>query len=99
MSESTNDIDKSGPQLPGEVGGPSYIGGLRPVMVGDCKSAKRLLGRVLVLLQKRLVTESEAKSIGYIVNVFVGALKTHELEEKITEIEKSILSQKGGSRK
>jgi len=91
MPETNEIIDETGPQ---SAGGGGCIGNLRPICVNDCRSAKRLLSRILTLLQKREVGEVEAKTISYVVGILISAIKTHELEERLNFIEKSI-SQRG----
>jgi len=91
MPETNEIIDETGQRLPG---GGGYVGGMRPICVSDCRSAKRLLSRVLTLLQKREVGEVEAKTISYVVGILISTIKTHELEERLNFIEKSI-SQRG----
>jgi len=97
MSKTSTDIDKSGPQLPGGGGGENHIGGLRPIHVSDCRSAKRLLSRILTLLQKREIGEVESKTISYVVGILISAIKTSELENRVNELEAAV-TQKGGIR-
>ena len=91
MSESTNDIDETAPQSPG---GGGCIGNLRPIIANDCRSIKRLLSRVLLLLQKRQIDDKEAKSLGYIAGIFVQTIKETELEQRVSELE-TLLNQRG----
>ena len=92
MSETTTDIEETGQQSPGGVGG---IGGLRPIVVSDIKAVKRLLSRVLLLLQKRQIDDREARSLGYIAGIFVQTVKESELEQRVGELEKQL--PKGGT--
>jgi len=87
MSEPQEIIEETGQQSPGGVGG---IGGLRPIVVSDIKAVKRLLSRVLLLLQKRQIDDREAKSLGYIAGIFVQTVKESELEQRVGELEKQL---------
>jgi len=94
MSETSTDIEETGQQSPG---GGGCIGNLRPICVNDCRSAKRLLSRILTLLQKREIGEVESKTISYVVGILISAIKTNELENRVNELEAAV-TQKGGIR-
>ena len=87
MSETSTDIEETGPQ---SAGGGGCIGNLRPIIANDCRSIKRLLSRVLLLLQKRQIDDKEAKSLGYIAGIFVQTIKETELEQRVLELEKTL---------
>ena len=68
---------------------------MRPIRVKSSRDALRLLTRVMMQLQKRLISDSKAKTIAYCVNSYVKALETSEIEKRIEEIESKIQLQEG----
>ncbi len=59
----------------------------RAVRVTSMKDAARLLARVLMQLQRGQISESRARSIGYVCNCYNEAFETSELGKRITELE------------
>lgn len=60
----------------------------KPVVVRDARSAKRLLGRLIVALQKREITGCEAKDLCYLLSVYVQIHRESDLEERIVKLER-----------
>jgi hypothetical protein len=57
------------------------------IRVNSLASAKRLLSRLILQLQKKEVTGPEAKDLCYLLTSYVNIHKTNDLETKLLEIE------------
>lgn len=69
---------------------PIPLGGRRVIRIGDVRSAKRLLSRVLMLLQRGEIEESLAKTITYVASNFVTIMRDSDLEDRMSKLEEMI---------
>jgi hypothetical protein len=63
---------------------------LRPVRVRDLRGAKRLLSRLISQLQRGEVESAYAKDITYLLSVFIGLVRGHELEDRVRKLESGL---------
>lgn len=75
-------------ELPAVMGSTPSALERKPIVVRDARSAKRLLGRLIVAMQKREVLGSEAKDLCYLLSVFVQIHRDSDLEERIVKLER-----------
>jgi hypothetical protein len=59
----------------------------RPVTVRDARSAKRLLGKIIVALQKGTVSSYLAKDLCYLLSVYVQICQSSDFEERLEKLE------------
>jgi len=57
----------------------------KPIRVRDSKSAKRLLGRLIVQMQRGEVLSEAAKDMTYLINTFISLMKYSAEEKEIFE--------------
>jgi hypothetical protein len=62
----------------------------RPVRVSDAKSAKRLLSRILLQLQKQKFDVGVARCMVNALEAYVKMLSGAEVEERLNRIEKGL---------
>jgi len=75
-------------ELPAVMGSTPSALERKPIVVRDARSAKRLLGRLIVAMQKREILRSEAKDLCYLLSVFVQIHRESDLEERIVKLER-----------
>ena len=75
-------------ELPAVMGSTPSALERKPIVVRDARSAKRLLGRLIVAMQKREILRSEAKDLCYLLSVFVQIHRDSDLEERIVKLER-----------
>lgn len=59
---------------------------VKAIRVKDSKSAKRLLSRLIVQIQREEVLNETAKDLTYLVNSFISLMKYAEEEKEISEL-------------
>ena len=70
--------------------GKEFTKRLPPVEVHNVRGAKRLLSRLITQLQNDEVEDRKAKSICYLLQVYVTIHKETETEERIAELERKL---------
>jgi hypothetical protein len=60
---------------------------LSPVQVHNVQGAKRLLSRIITQLQKDEIEDKKAKSIAYLLQVYVTIHRDSETEDRIRALE------------
>lgn len=65
------------------------------VRVNSPQGVNRLLQRVINALLDDEITENKARTIGYLCNIILKGLEVGELEERLTELEKTFNDSKG----
>lgn len=65
--------------------------GGRPVMVRDVRTAKRLLGKIILQIQRGQILSETARLLTYCLSTYVSICKDHEFEDRLEEIEKQVL--------
>jgi hypothetical protein len=63
----------------------------RPIRVRQVKDAARLLGRVLMQLQKDEISDTKAKTISYVCNSYIKSCEVSTLETRIGALEANLL--------
>ena len=62
----------------------------RCIKVNNIQAAKRLLSKIILLLQKGLIDGRRAKDLVYILSVFTAVVKDSEFDERLREIENKL---------
>ncbi len=62
----------------------------RCIKVNNIPAAKRLLSKIILLLQKGLIDGRRAKDLVYILSVFTAVVKDTEFDERLREIENKL---------
>ena len=62
----------------------------RSIKVNNIPAAKRLLSKIILLLQKGLVDGRRAKDLVYILSVFTAVVKDTEFDDRLREIENKL---------
>lgn len=79
MSKNTENTENAG-TLP-----PVFPG--KPINPRDGRSARRLLGRVIVAFQKGEIDNQNAKDLAYLLSVYVQMCQQVEIEERLKKLE------------
>ena len=58
------------------------------IAVRDLRGAKRLLGRIILQLQKGEIEESKSKTLAYLLTVFIEICSASDFEKRIQKLEK-----------
>jgi hypothetical protein len=59
----------------------------KPIKVNNPKQAKKLLSRLIYMLQIDKVESKKAKDLTYLLSVFISIVKETELEQRIADLE------------
>jgi hypothetical protein len=62
----------------------------RPVRIRDVQSAKRLLSRVIMQIQRGEVEDGKARLLTYCLSVYVGICKDNDFEIRLKAIEEAL---------
>lgn len=62
----------------------------RCIKVNNIQQAKRLLSKIILLLQKGLIDGRRAKDLVYILSIFTAIVKDSEFDERLREIENKL---------
>jgi uncharacterized protein YlxP (DUF503 family) len=62
----------------------------RPIRVRDAKSARRLLSRILLQLQRERFNVAVARAEVNCVSEFLSVLRTSDFEERLSAVEQTI---------
>lgn len=62
----------------------------RCIKVNNIQQAKRLLSKIILLLQKGLIDGRRAKDLVYILSVFTAVVKDSEFDDRLREIENKL---------
>ena len=62
----------------------------RCIKVNNIQAAKRLLSKIILLLQKGLIDGRRAKDLVYILSIFTAVVKDSEFDERLREIENKL---------
>jgi hypothetical protein len=63
------------------------VASLRPMRIKNLHDCSRLLGRVLMQLQKGEVSDNKAKTISYCANSYAKVFELSDLETRLNKIE------------
>jgi len=81
----------------GDSGADTPRGGRsRPVAVVDIRSAKRLMSRLLIQIQRDIITSEKARLLFYGIQTFTSVIRDSELEQRVVALEEHIAKNKGG---
>ena len=64
------------------------------IRVNSARDAQKLLSRMINERRRGDIGSEECRDVGYLVKIFLDAFDAGELEERITELEKSIQGDK-----
>ena len=62
----------------------------RCIKVNSIQQAKRLLSKIILLLQKGLIDGRRAKDLVYILSIFTAIVKDSEFDDRLREIENKL---------
>lgn len=57
------------------------------VRVRDARSARRLMGKIILEFQKKTINSEDAKTLSYLVSTFLQACTISDIEERIKFLE------------
>lgn len=57
------------------------------VRVRDARSARRLMGKIILEYQKRSITGEDAKTLCYLVSTYLQACTVSDIEERVKNLE------------
>lgn len=57
------------------------------VRVNNARSAKRLMGKIILEFQRRTICSDDAKTLCYLVSTFIQACTMSDIEERVKSLE------------
>jgi len=75
------------PEKPQSNDSKKDTGTLPPILIRDLRSCKRLLGRLIVQLQKGEIAESYSKTLAYLLTVYCELACAADFEERLKKLE------------
>jgi hypothetical protein len=63
---------------------------MKAIKINKVRDARRLLSKLIYEFQTGEVTSEKAKTLSYLLNIYIQIFKVSEFETKIEEIEKKI---------
>lgn len=64
------------------------------IRLDNSRAVQRLLARTINMLQDDKITESKARTTGYLCNIMLNCCETVDLEERVTALEKDLNNKK-----